>query len=505
MKRLLGRIVNFEINKVVLTVGMVLLLLVVVAPVARIMMYCVPWYDDFGYGKWVKDFWEIRHSFGDALQGAVESARSSYYAWQGTFSSCFMMSLMPAVWGTDKYVFGLWFILGVFVMAVFALVHVLMRDVLGADRWNTLAVQSVVAATCVLLFHSPIEGLFWYNSGVHYTGMHSIGFLLVAMLLKAVYEKNKIGKIILAVLSVPLAFFVGGANYVTVLQMLLIILSVMGWGLLFKKKSVLIVTPAVISMAVAFCISVTAPGNGKRMVHFTGMKSSPLEAVLNSFKSAFEYLDDFTGWMTLAILILLVPIVIRVVSKTSFEFRYPGLVFAWSFCLYATGFTPTLYTMGHNLLGRATNMTKFTFQLLLFLNLFYITGWVCRYLKEKKGKEVNCKNSLVFYVLMAMLMVGIFAAEPNKGGKYTTYVSYYFVHTGEANNYYREYLERVELCEYDTEDVIVRPYVFKPWVMCLGDLSSDPNYEPNRFMAEYFGKNSISCLTVEEELERLGL
>lgn len=89
--------------------------------------------------------------------------------------------------------------------------------------------------------------------------------------------------------------------------------------------------------------------------------------------------------MTLAIVIFMIPIIVNIVTKVNFKFQYPGLVFLWSFCLYAAGFTPTLYTMGHTLLGRATNMVKVTFQILLFMNLIYFIGWICRVIKEKKA------------------------------------------------------------------------------------------------------------------------
>lgn len=55
-------------------------------------------------------------------------------------------------------------------------------------------------------------------------------------------------------------------------------------------------------------------------------------------------------------------------------------------------------------------------------------------------------------------------------------------------------MERVELCEGEGEDIVVEPYAYKPWVLCLGDLSGDPNYEPNEFMAKFFYKNSIICV-----------
>ena len=501
MKTLLKKLLGAEINIKLLSIGAFCLLIVLAIPIARIMMYCVPWYDDFSYGLYTKSFWELDHSYLDALKGILYNTRTMWYAWQGTYTSCFFMSLMPAVWGTEMYRVGLWLILLVLITSVFVLVAVLMRDVLKIkDIWSCLFVQSMVAITVMLFMRSAIEGFFWYNSAVHYTAMHSLGILYVASLIKMVCTSGKVKTGVLLVLNALLAFVVGGVNNVTVLQVGLVMVSIIFFGIIFKKKRVWLLTPVMACYAVAMYLNLNAPGNTKRAALYTSMKLSPVEAVLRSFESAFTYLDDFTGWMTLAIIVFMIPVAFNVVKKTKFQFKYPLLVLVWSFCLYATGFTPTLYMMGHTLLGRATNMAKVTFQLLLFINLFYFIGWLCRVIKNKKDKNLSVKSTWSFYVVMAMLMIGIFAIEPNKGGIYSTYCAYYFVHTGEAYNYYKEYKYRVHVCETsEEEDVVVHPLGYRPWVLCLGDLSEDPNYEPNKYMAQFFGKNSIRCITPPAE------
>lgn len=440
----------------------------------------------------------MEHSFIDAIKGALTNVHSMWYAWQGTYTSCFFMSLMPAVWGTDKYVYGLWAILAILIISIFALVNVLMKDVLKVkDIWLCLFAQSMIASAVVVFMRSAIEGFFWYNSAVHYTAMHSLGILYIAGLIKLVYTNGKLKTGLLLLGSMAGALIIGGVNNVTVLQVGLVMLSIIVVGLIFKKKRVLFLLPATICYAVAMYLNMSSPGNAKRMVHYVNMKLSPIEAILRSFQSAFTYFDDFTGLMTLAIVIFMIPVVLKIVSKTNFEFKFPGLVLLWSFCLYATGFTPTLYTMGHTLLGRATNMAKVTFQILLFINVVYMIGWLYRVLKQKKEVTLKLKSTWSYYLVLGIIMIGIFAIEPNKGGIYSTYCAYYFVHTGEAYNYYQEYLQRVEICESDEADVVVRPYGYKPWVLCLGDLSEDPNYEPNKFMAQFFGKNSITCVPSE--------
>ncbi len=499
MKRLIREICKAEVNTKLLALGTAMVLLGLLLPIMRIMQNCVPWYDDFGYGLYTKKYWMENHSFIDAIKGALYNVKSSWYSWQGTYTSCFFMSLMPATWGTDKYAYGLWAILLTLVLSVFCFVKVLLKDVIKCeDKWICLTVQAIVAATVVLFMRSAIEGFFWYNSAVHYTGMHSLGILYIAGLIKLVYSEGGIKRYLLFLVSVLGALIVGGVNNVTALQVGLVILSIIGVGAIFRNKKVLLLLPAVACYAFALYKNMGAPGNAKRMVFYSTMKLSPVETIFRSFQSAVTYLWDFTGWMTLAIIVLMVPIVLYIVSKSEFCFRFPGLVALWSFCLYATGFTPTLYTMGHTLLGRATNMAKVTFQILLFINLFYFLGWLYQYLK---GKNITLpvRNTWCFYIVMIIIMVAIFALEPNKGGKYSSYCAYYFVHTGEAYNYYNEYLERVEICENGGPDVVVKPYVYKPWLLCLGDLSEDPNYEPNRFMANYFNKNSIICVAPTED------
>lgn len=422
-----------------------------------------------------------------------------WYAWQGTYISCFFMSLMPAVWGTEMYKVGLWLILLTLIVSIFLLVRVLMRDVLKVkDNWSCLFVQSMVSITVMVFMRSAIEGFFWYNSAVHYTAMHSLGIIYIAGLIKLVFSEGKIKTVFLLISGMLFAVVIGDVNNVTVLQVGLVILSIMGFGAIFKKKRVLLLIPVSICYAVAMYFNINAPGNAIRGALYVGMKISPIEAVLRSFQSAITYFDDFTGLMTLAIIIFMLPVILHIVANTNFEFKYPLLVLVWSFCLYATGFTPTLYMMGHTLLGRATNMAKVTFQILLFINIVYLIGWLYRFIKKKKDKTLNIKSTWSYYFVVALMMVAIFAAEPNKGGIYSTYCAYYFVHTGEAYNYYREYLYRVYVCETSDEaDVVVHPYAYKPWVLCLGDLSEDPNYEPNKFMAQFFGKNSITCISSE--------
>jgi hypothetical protein len=193
-----------------------------------------------------------------------------------------------------------------------------------------------------------------------------------------------------------------------------------------------------------------------------------------------------------------------VLKGTSFRFRYPGLVLLWSFCLYATGFTPSLYSLGHAGLSRTLNAVKLTYQLLLVVNEVYLVGWLRRR-SEKKG-EVQVRSDYSsgrfgwwFYVLMGVMMLLVFTRTSNQAGSYSSYGAWYYVHSGEANNLHGEYERRIETIESSGPDVTVEPYRYRPWFLCSGDLSENADSEENRYMAEWYGKNSISCVEKDSE------
>jgi hypothetical protein len=138
------------------------------------------------------------------------------------------------------------------------------------------------------------------------------------------------------------------------------------------------------------------------------------------------------------------------------------------------------------------NAIRLTYQMLLILNEIYWLGWLNGYLKKKK--ELSPKAMpWWFYGIICAAMLIIFVVEPDKIGNYSTYAAYYAVHSGEAYNYYQQYLERVELLKSDESVVTFEPYRYKPWVICAGDLSEDPEREENRFLASWYGKEAVIC------------
>ncbi len=477
----------------------VIVLLALLVPLLRIAGYCVPWYDDYNYGRFAKEFLKQEHSFRSAMEGALYCVKTSWYAWQGTFSSVFMMSVVPIIWNEGWYFLGLSFLMLILPASVLVLGKVLVRDVLKADRASGIFLSVLTAVMALEMVHLSREGLFWYNSGVHYVGMHSFLLLFIAGMARLLSGCGKIRTGILLLLSLVGAVLASGANFVTTLQGLLVILSLVGLGIVLKRKNTLLLLPAVCVYGYGFYKNVSAPGNAKRALSYVGWGLEAPQAILQSFVEAFAHLWEFTGWMTVLLLVMAVPAIWRMAGRTSFRFPLPGLVLLWSFCLYAAGYTPSLYSLGHGGLGRTLNAVKITFQILLVLNEVYLLGWLRGALERRGRKAWNGECCWWFYGGVCAVMLAVFLQMPGyaQEGRYSSWGAYRFVHSGEAYNFHQEYLERVEVLENSGPDVTVKPYAWQPWLICVGDLSDNPAAEENVAMARWYGKDSITCVPVE--------
>lgn len=495
-KKKYQKVIYWKPNIKFIAVSSLFFLILLMIPLIRIAMYTVPYYDDYNFGLFAKIFIGEGNKIIGALKGALYCTRTQWYCWQGTYSASFLNTLMPEIWGEGMYFIGPLFLIFILPFSIFVFVWTLSSKLLKSDLFSCLSLQCILAAMVVVLLYSPQQGFYWYVGGISYVGMHSFFILLVSIWVNLLFEHNKIKKIIFLLLSVFGAFILGGANFISGLQGIIVCFGLIVLGFCYRKKETFRLIPSCLVYMIGFIINVTAPGNSVRAGNYVGWGYSPMEAILRSFFEAFRFVGTFLGWITPLIMIVLIPVILKLIDNTDYSFRFPGIVSLISFCLYATGFTPSLYAMGTTGYGRTLNVVKITFQLLLIINEVYWIGWIKKIIKSERKPVFYWW----FYVIAIIGMVLVFFfLTPSQGGMYSSYGAYYFVHTGEAYNYYHEYLDRVETIKNSGDDVIVKPYYFKPWFLCISDLNANPYSEENQSMARWFGKNTITCIAEETE------
>lgn len=501
------KILTWKPGEKLLAIGFCILLLAALIPLFRLTIYAVPYYDDYNFGRFARAAMEQEQSKWAAIPGALECSRTQWYAWQGTYSSIFFMTLMPAIWGEQYYFLGPVFILLLLLAGSMVFTHVILRKVFGMEKWISLAIQAVITTAQFMFIYSAQSGFYWYNGGIHYVGMHGFGLLFLAVSICLERAEGRTAKGLLFTASVLLAMITAGSNFVTALQGLLCLVTILLVSVVLeRRKCGLWLLPATAVYIIGFGLNVAAPGNSVRAQSYIGWGYGPLESIGRSFLEAVKHIPEYTGLVVLTVMLLLVPLIWQAVKSTDYRFRYPGIVLAWSFGLYATGYTPSLYSLGHAGLSRTLNAVKITYLMLLFLNEIYWIGWL-RQLLEKKTEQTtgqltiqkltirNGAAALWFYVLIGVACLVIFRASPNQAGHYSSYGAYYYVHTGEAYNFHQEYLERVKRLSGNAKNVHLQAYRFQPWFLCMGDISEDAGNEANRSLAMWYGKDSVTLIS----------
>ena len=415
-------------GQILLAVGCCGLLLLTLIPLFRLTVYAVPYYDDYNFGRFARAAMEQEQSKWAAISGALDCSRTQWYAWQGTYSSIFFMALMPAIWGEQYYFLGPVFILLLLLAGTMTFTHVILRKVLGMEKWTGLAAQAVITVAVFMFIYSAQSGFYWYNGGVHYVGMHGFGLLMLSV---AICWREQKEELLPGCYLRPRYCFHdhGRKQFCHGIAGTLIAVddSVYKCGSGTPEKGTVAVAATLVYI-IGFGLNVAAPGNSVRARSYVGWGYSPLESIGRSFLEGVKHLPEFTGSIVLMVMVMLLPLIWQALKETEYRFRYPGVVLLWSFCLYATGYTPSLYSLGHAGLSRTLNAVKITYLLLLFLNEIYWCGWLQQRLQKKASGSAarwlaNWNGAAVwwFYAIMGLEFIMIFQVSPNQAGHYSAY------------------------------------------------------------------------------------
>ncbi|MCR5031497.1 MAG: DUF6056 family protein [Lachnospiraceae bacterium] len=487
------KLTKLHVSSTWMAVLSLLALLAALLPLYRLTMYAIPRYDDYSYG--IKLWQNLRYGIGPRamLEAGFSTVLDCHYSWQGTYSSIFMMAQMPAAFGFEYYFLGPILLISSLTISSFVLIWTLTRRFFNAT-WQEAVLSAVIVTMAMLeLIHTAQQGFYWYNSGVHYTFMHSMFFLMTSCCIQLFFVKKKRASILWSLLLIPLSFVCAGANFVTCLQGLLVLIAAFLLAFIKSRKHCLWFVPSFITYLVGFYLNVTAPGNAVRAAWYQGDSAFP--AILHSYGAAVKQLWRFTGVYMLLFALLALPVIYNLVQRSTFSFRLPGLFLFFAFSFYATGFTSSFYSMGNAGLSRTWIAIKLTCQLLFFACEVYGVGYCVRLLEKKQSvvsSAGHLEHRIWYYALLMLLFLIAFRFTKDKIGSVSSFGAYYYVHSGEANNFHNEFLDRVSMIQCTSDPVVAVPsYQYMPWFLINKDISEDSNEEENRMMAKYFGKDQL--------------
>ena len=378
-------------------------LLVSLIPPLALSFYNHASYDDLGYSIRTHDRWRDTGSFWRTVEAAAENTAAIRYTWQGTFSSCFLAALQPALFGEDLYWLTTWVLMGTFLLALGALTRQLVRRVMGAGTVEWLILFSLSALIMMQLTPSISEAWFWWNGGMVYSAIWCFWTLRTALWLRL--EGSRKGRIPCALALAFLSVVTGGGNFVTPLLGCATDALLLLCAFRKKEKTRFVKLGCFLLMLAAFVYSITAPGNAVRGQTLSGGMSAP-KAILESFYFGMALMSRYFSPALAALWLATVLLLRERLMRSRFSFRYPLLAVGVFVCLYCCQLTPTLYTGNYLGDGRAQVLQYDNYVLLSTALVVYLAGWALkRYGKARAGCPLNRAGAAAAALLLLLGMM----------------------------------------------------------------------------------------------------
>ncbi len=204
--------------KVSLLILLAIATVALLVPFVYVSKYAYPLADDYTYAAETHRVFTETHSVFLTFIEAFKTAAETYLYWQGTYTSCYLMTLQPAVWGIKAYHLTGVMMMGALFLSYCVLGYAVLRVVLKASRFVTVCVTLLTFLFSAETIIGIAEAFTWYNSSVHYTFIHSLFACLagaVAIFLHEVQNYSKKRTIITQIFLCILALIVAGGNIIS--------------------------------------------------------------------------------------------------------------------------------------------------------------------------------------------------------------------------------------------------------------------------------------------------
>ena len=298
----------------------IILSIILLIPIIGISFYTIPILDDFNYGTYTMGKLGRLDIIG-LISGVFQNLVFFYKTWQGTYSATIVFSLSPIIIGNNYYFLTTFTILFFIGLGLYKFLKPILLKVLELDKISFYLIFLFIFMTSIENLKNVFEGLYWWNGSTYYMIFFSLELIEFGLLIKryVLKEFNKKTYISLCIL----AFIIGGGNFITALQQI-IILFFLSVYLIYKEKDKSSILPFFIAL-IGLGISAIAPGNSVRQSILEQM-SAPT-AILYSFyysiKTIFQWINPFILFMTIIIEIYLYPSY----QKIKYKIKYPLLDF----------------------------------------------------------------------------------------------------------------------------------------------------------------------------------
>ena len=153
--------------KIIIEIALFLILLASLYPLINLAFFSRPCVDDFAYSYITHNYvasgdWNV---FG-LIAKAIETDVKFYNTWQGLYSSAFLLSLQPGIFGEGYYCIGMFILLLFSYLSILYFVSSLL-DLLKI-KVNKYLLSMFLFVMIIQALPNALSGLYWFNGAYNY-------------------------------------------------------------------------------------------------------------------------------------------------------------------------------------------------------------------------------------------------------------------------------------------------------------------------------------------------
>jgi hypothetical protein len=481
-------LLNWRISKKALAVVFAVLFIISLIPIVITAFYSVPVLDDYTFGLKSHLAYINGESF---FGGVIESCDYFYHNWQGFFTANFLASIQPFNIDVHLYWISNIIVLVAICFSMFFFARTILVDVLHSDKWSYLLI-SIPIVTLFLQFMPGIqEGVYWMDGSLSLV-VESVFLIVFSLVIKIHLCKRKNKKIIFGLFAILLSALFSGVGPITLVTVFMAFIPSLIYCI-HRKYSVyklMIVIMAIV--IVGFLISAFAPGNAVRQASVSGL-SLP-SAIIKAVVMSVYYFGEWSTLFYLLALCFTAVVFYGVAQRTSYQFKYPLLVFVICYIIYAGRMSVQYYATGSIGAWRQLNQYYLFFLICMTISVLYFVGWLS---KKKNTEKIVSKNLISASISVVFVIIIGFSFLAGS-------VNYCYDHTvssvsttlslvkGNTQKYNKEMMERISIYEDESiKDVVVSPLTSRPKFFSDDLISDEETDWTNQSIADYYKKDSV--------------
>lgn len=462
---------------------------VLLLPLFWLALYVRPSADDYDYALLTHEAILQGGSIFALLAAAWNTVVKFYMIWQGTYSSAFVMSLQPGIWGPKAYIATPFLILAFsFVCILFAAYYVNLRFV-KKSRLYPVTLATVILTILYLWIPSPCQGLFWFNGAAHYIPWFFLTLVNITLIFEMDMSHGKRRKYLFLFASVILSFIISGGNQITAFANILLMLAFL---ILAPGRRRLDALLPLCFAVLGFIIMFVAPGNALRQSNFE--RKTALETVIRVLRHSIPLFSSWISFDWVISLVIMTPLALDIARHKRREIPWWVLILSVliSFAVLCGMLCVIYMPTGSYGDGRVTNVIWFAF--MFFSWICYCILWV--YLIGHKIVEIGPDSRSWQWTVITIACLAMLFAGQSRNARSSSFDAFFTLRYGAAQQYAAELDARYPIYnDPSVTEVALAPLSSRPALLFHLDLETDPSQWPNNTLAQYYHKDAVYILS----------